>query len=108
MKQPQHTPAPDVRAALREIVAAVNCNYDPATIRAEGMIVRAEAALAAPDTTPALLAALDNITRTFEQDPWTAPRYMQVQRDTTIKEARAAIAAATGANERTSEEERKR
>ena len=52
------------------------------------MIVRA------CNSAPALLAALKGIAATFEQPGWTGTRIMQVQRDTVIKEARAAIALA--------------
>ena len=50
------------------------------------MIVRA------CNSAPALLAALKAIAATFEQPGWTGTRIMQVQRDTVIKEARAALA----------------
>ena len=45
---------------------------------------------------PSLYAALRDMLATFEQDGWTAPRYMQAQRGEAIKFARSALAKATG------------
>jgi hypothetical protein len=39
-----------------------------------------------------LTKALENLANTFNQGGWTAPKFMQVQRSTAIKEAREAIA----------------
>ena len=44
-----------------------------------------------------LMTALNNLVATFEQDGWTAPKYMQVQRDTQIKSAKAILSEAEDA-----------